>query len=90
MTRDEQLIKAALDMAAETCEKSAYAADADGHHFAYSIRAIPIAEVLAKVGGARSEENRQNDQQMLGETVVLCHEEITPDAALAAMETDHD
>ena len=50
MTRDEQLIKAALDMAAETCEKSAYAADADGHHFAYSIRAITPADVLAKVG----------------------------------------
>lgn len=47
MTRDEQLIKGALDMAAETCEKYSYAADADGHHFAYSIRAIDPADVLA-------------------------------------------
>ena len=47
MTRDKQLIKAALELAAETCEKSAYAADADGHHFAYSIRAIDPADVLA-------------------------------------------
>lgn len=55
MTRDEQLIKAALDMAAETCEKSAYAADADGHHFAYSIRAISPADVLEKVGANEPE-----------------------------------
>lgn len=34
-------LKAALDIAAATCEKSAYAADADGHHFAYSITRHP-------------------------------------------------
>ena len=48
MTRDEQIIKAALEIAAATCEQSAYAADADGHHFAYSIRAIALAQKEGK------------------------------------------
>ena len=85
MPRDEQLIKAALDMAAETAGAqmapitgTPYAAG--GRVFAAAIRALTPAEVLAKVGGGRSEENRQNDQQLLGGTVVLCREEITPDA----------
>ena len=54
MTRDEQLIKAALDMAAETAGAqmapitgTPYAAG--GRVFAAAIRAITPAEVLAKV-----------------------------------------
>ena len=93
MTRNEQLIKAALDMAAGMIEESAKdameAADTSDmgsivatwlNDEAEAIRAIDPADVLAKVGGDRSEENQQNDQQMLGGTVVICREEITPDA----------
>ena len=47
MTRDEQLIKAALDIAAATCEKSAYAAAALG----------------LDVAGAVIEKNRFNRQR---------------------------
>ena len=54
MTRDEQLIKAALDMAAETAGAqmapitgTPYAAG--GRVFATAIRAIDPADVLAKV-----------------------------------------
>ena len=58
MTRDEQLIKAALDMAAETAGAqmapitgTPYAAG--GRVFATAIRAIDPADVLAKVGDKR-------------------------------------
>ena len=58
MTRDEQLIKAALDMAAETAgtqmakiTRTPYAAG--GRVFAAAIRAIDPADVLAKMGDER-------------------------------------
>ena len=101
MTNDEQIIKAALDMAAMaavTTPESRPGAPrewSDGFtsgclHSADAIRAINPAEVLAKVGGDCSEENRQNDQQMLGGTVVICREEITPDAVARLMEAGND